>query len=70
MSDQINYLPESVSESLKLKKFYVQLKSTNSMDDFYVQLKSTKIIHTICAFMFSLKAQIVWMIFQIWFCLL
>lgn len=34
MSDQINYLPESVSESLKLKKFYVQLKSTNSMDDF------------------------------------
>ena len=34
MSDQINYLPESVSKSLKLKKFYVQLRSTNNMDDF------------------------------------
>lgn len=34
MSDQINYLPESVSESLKLKKFYIQLKSTKSIDDF------------------------------------
>ena len=34
MSDQINYLPESVSKSLKLKKFYVQLISTNNIDDF------------------------------------
>lgn len=34
MSDQINYLPESVSECLKLKKFYIQLKSTKSIDDF------------------------------------
>lgn len=34
MNDQMNYLPEIVLESLKLKKFYIQLKSTKSMDDF------------------------------------
>ena len=34
MNDQMNYLPEIVLESLKLKNFYIQLKSKNSMDDF------------------------------------